>query len=122
MPEAMQNGRVEVAHVHRIFHDVVAVVIRLAVGDAGAHAAAGHPGGEAARVMIAAIVLLAEPALAVNGAAEFAGPDHQRVIEQAAALEIGDQRVAAAICLLAEHRAACRRHCRAHPSRACKSA
>ena len=73
------------------FTDVVAVIVGLAVGHAGLDAAAGHPHGEAARVMVAAIVLAGELPLAIDGAAELAAPDHQRVVEQAALLEILDQ-------------------------------
>ena len=31
MPERVQDRRVQVMHVHRILHDVVAVIVRLAV-------------------------------------------------------------------------------------------
>src|SRR4029077_11647342 len=79
--QAMKNGRIEVAHVHRIIYHVIAIVVGLAIGDSGAHAGAGHPGGETARVMVAAIVLLAQPALAVYGPPEFTCPDHPRLIE-----------------------------------------
>ena len=120
--EAVQNCRVEVAHRNRILDHVVAVVIGLAVGDARAHAAARHPCGEAARMMVAAVVLLRQAALAVNRAPKFARPDHQRVVQQAALLEVGDQRIASAICLLAEDRQACPSRCRAYPIRACKPA
>ena len=42
-------------------------------------------------MMVAAVVGRGELALAVDGAAEFAPPDDQRVVEQAALLEIGDE-------------------------------
>ena len=51
-------------------------------------AAAGHPHGEATRVMIAAVVCLCEAALRVNRAAEFATPDDERLVQQAALLQI----------------------------------
>ena len=72
--------------------DVVAVVVGAAVGDAGLDAAAGHPDGEAAGVVVAAVVGRREGALRVAGAAELAAPDHERVVEQAALLEILHQR------------------------------
>ena len=90
--------------VHGVFDHVVAVFICFAVGDAGPHAAAGHPGSEAARMMVAAIVLRSQAALAVNSAAKLAGPDDERVVQQTALFEIGDQRVAAAVSLLAKDR------------------
>ena len=72
-------------------HDVITVIVRFAVVDPGLHAAAGHPHREAARMMIAAVVVLGQPALAVDGAAEFSAPDDQRVVEHAALLQILNQ-------------------------------
>ena len=82
----------QVVHLHRVLHDVVRVVVGLAVGDAGLHATARHPHREAAGMVVAAVVVARELALAVDGAAELAGPEHQRVVEQAALLEVGDER------------------------------
>ena len=86
--QAVQDRGVQVVHVDRILRDVVAVVVGLAVGDAGLHAAAGQPDGEAARMMVAAVVVGRELALAVDRAAELAAPDDQRVVEQAALLQV----------------------------------
>src|SRR5262249_54108668 len=63
----------------------------LAEGDAALDAAAGEPDREAARVVVAAVVGGRQRALAVNGAAELAAPDNQRVLEQAPLLEILDE-------------------------------
>ena len=52
-------------------------------------------------MVIPAVVLLRNTALAVNGATEFTAPNNQRVIEQATLLEIGDQPVARLIDVLA---------------------
>ena len=41
-------------------------------------------------MMIAAVVGVGQLALAVDRAAELAAPDDQRVVEQAALLEVGD--------------------------------
>ena len=49
-----------------------------AVGDAALDAAAGEPGGEGERVVVAAL-----GALAAGHAAELGGPDDDRVVEQA---------------------------------------
>src|SRR5581483_2149242 len=46
-PERVQNGGVQVVHVHWVFDGLVAVIVSLAVGDARLHAAAGEPEGEA---------------------------------------------------------------------------
>src|SRR5258707_14414214 len=69
--EQVQDRRVEIVNVHRIAHDVVAKIVRLAVQRAAAHAAAREPDGKAAPVMIAPVVRRLELALAVSRAAEF---------------------------------------------------
>ena len=66
--------------------DVVAEVVGFAERHARLDAAAGQPDGEAARMMVAAVVGRRELALAVDRAAEFAAPDDQRVVQQAALL------------------------------------
>ena len=81
----------QVVDVDRVVGDVVAEVVGLAVGDAGLDAAAGQPDGEAARVVVAAVVVGGQRALAVDRPAELAAPDDQRVVEQAALLQVGDQ-------------------------------
>ena len=58
-----------------------------AVGEAGLDAAAGQPHREAAGVVVAAGAVL----LGVRRAAELAAPPDQRVFEQAALLEVGQQ-------------------------------
>jgi len=50
--------------------------------------ASGHPHGEAAGVMVAAVILVRQFALAVGRATEFAGEDQDGVVEQPALLEI----------------------------------
>ena len=54
-----------------------------AVSDARFDAAAGEPDGVAPGIVVAAFALLAH-----GHAAEFAAPDHERVVPQAAALEV----------------------------------
>ena len=90
--EEMQDGGVQVMHMHGIFGHVVAEVVGLAVTGAGLHAAAGHPHGEATRVVVASGFRAVPFALAGDAAAEFAAPDDERVLEQSASLEVLDQR------------------------------
>src|SRR6202030_1805559 len=73
--QAMENRGIEVAHVHRILYNVVAVIVGLAISNSRPHASTRHPDGEAAGVMVAAIVFLAQSALAVHRTSEFARPD-----------------------------------------------
>src|SRR5439155_20045794 len=82
--QALENGGLQIMHVHRVFGDVVPVVVGLAERNARLYAAAGQPDGEAAAVVIAAIIGRGKPTLAVYGPAEFAAPNHQRVVQHAA--------------------------------------
>src|SRR5665213_4181381 len=99
--EAVQDRGVERVDVDRILHDVVAEVVGLAIDHARLDAAAGHPDREAARVMIAAIILARQRALTVDRAAEFAAPDDERLIEQAALLQVGEQAITRSIDIAA---------------------
>ena len=99
--QELQDRGVEVADVDGVFDDVVGEVVGFAVDRAAFDAAAGHPHGEAAGVMVAAVVFFAEAALGVDRAAELAAPDDERVVEQAALLEIldaGRSRVGRRLC------------------------
>src|SRR5712692_7555931 len=89
--QAVQDGRLQVVDVNRIFRDVVAVVVRLADADAAPDAAPGQPHGKAARVVIAAVVGRGQLALAVDGSPELSAPNHQRVIQHAALLQVDDE-------------------------------
>ena len=94
----LQHGGVQVLDVEAVVDGGrAAEFVGLADADAPLDAAAGHPHGEAVGVVVAA------RALGVFGgrlAAELAAPDHQRLVEQAAALQIleqaGDRLVGAA--------------------------
>ena len=92
--EQVQHRGVEVADVDRVLDDVVAEVVGLAVDRAALRAAAGHPHREAARVVVAAVVRLRQPALAVDRPAELAAPDDERASKQALALQVLNQAAA----------------------------
>ena len=77
--QQMQHGSVEIVDVAGVFDDVIGEVVGFSVDSAGPGAAAGHPHGEAARVVVAAVIGFRNSALAVNGAAEFAAPDDEGV-------------------------------------------
>jgi len=59
----VQQRRMQVVDVDRVARDVVAEVVGLTVRDARLDAAAGQPDGEAARVVVAAVVVRGQPAL-----------------------------------------------------------
>src|SRR5690349_644502 len=50
--QATENGGLQIVNVRRIFHHVVAVIVRLAIADARLDAAARHPHRKAAAVMV----------------------------------------------------------------------
>src|SRR5262249_13604531 len=69
-------------------------VVGLAMGEAGLHPATGQPGTVALRLMLAPMLLdggCAGEVLAPWGAAELSRPDHQRLVQQAARLEVFHQ-------------------------------
>src|SRR5829696_8628027 len=99
----MEKRGMEVADVDRVFDDVVAEVIGLAIDGAAFDAAAGKPKGEAARMMVPPIILLRKAALAVNGAAEFAAPDNQRAVEQATRFDVVNETIGGLVHVFALH-------------------
>ena len=58
-----QHRGVEVVNVDATFRDVVTEIVRLAINQARLHPAARHPSGEAARMMVAPVVVRREFAL-----------------------------------------------------------
>src|SRR6266481_9735599 len=83
---AVQDGRVQIVDVDRIFDDIVTVVVGLAEAETGLDSAAGHPDRITAAMVIAAIVIFFNFSLAIDGAAKFAAPDDQGVFKQTARL------------------------------------
>ena len=90
--KAMQHRRVHVVYVHRIFDDIVAVIVGSAVSDPPADTAAGHPDGKAARVVVTPVVVLGQTALTIHRASELTAPNDESVVQEPPLLEVGDQR------------------------------
>ena len=84
--ELVQHGGVDVGDVVAVFDGVEAELVGRAVGDAPLDAAAGHPDREAERMVVAAV-----GSLRAGRAAELGRPDDDRLVEQAALLQIGQQ-------------------------------
>ena len=61
--QKMQDCGIEIMNVDRIFNDVVAKIVRTAVGRAGVDSGPGHENGEAPTVMVATIIILGEGTL-----------------------------------------------------------
>ena len=98
--EQMQQRRVQIVHVDLVLHDVETEFVGFAESDARFDAAAGHPHRERLRMMIAAqFASGVRIAFHHRRAAEFAAPDDQRVVEQAALFQILDQRGAGLVGL-----------------------
>ena len=86
--QAVEHRGVQVAEVDGVFGDVVAEVVGAAVFDTGLDAGAGEPDGEAASVVVAAGVGVAQCALAKNSAAEFGEKHHERIFEKATLFKV----------------------------------
>lgn len=54
--EIVKNRSVEITNMHRVFYNIIAMIIGLSVIDAGLEPAAGHPGCEATAVVIPPVV------------------------------------------------------------------
>jgi hypothetical protein len=78
--KGVEHGGVEVIDVDGVLHDVVGVVVGLAVVEPGFESASGDPGGEAASVVVAPVVFRGEFSLAVDGAAELTAEDDDGVV------------------------------------------
>ena len=85
-----QDAGVQVVEVDAIADGAQAELVGGADDLAALDAAAGHPDREAVGVVVAAFGA-AGAAVGDGTAAEFAAPDHQRGVEQAAGFEVGQQ-------------------------------
>ena len=82
----IEDGGVDGMHMQTVFNGIQAEVVGGTVGLAAFHAAAGHPHGEAGGVVVPPVALLGH-----GCAAKFTAPDDERLVEQAAGLQIGEQ-------------------------------
>jgi len=93
--EGVEDGCLDVMHMERILDNMEAKVVGGAIRDARFDSAAGHPHREGLRMMVASRTPpQGRVRLHHRRAAEFAAPDHQRLVEHAALFQIGDQRSA----------------------------
>ncbi len=82
-----EHRGVQVVDVDFVFYGAEAEVVRCANRLATKNAAAGHPDAETVRTVVAALVALQHWC-----ATELAAPHNQRAVEQAAPLEVRQQR------------------------------
>src|SRR5687767_12241677 len=85
--ERVQDGRVQVVNGNAVLYGLEAEIVRHAIGEAPFEAAAGNPDGKAVRVVVAA-----RTAFRDRCAAELAAPEDDRLVEQAGALQIANER------------------------------
>src|SRR5438270_13824962 len=97
----MEDRRVQVVDVDAVFDRVHAQLVGGAVHQAALHSAAGEEHGKA-RVMVIAAGLGTLFQLGVRSAAKLASPDDERVIEQTALLQVGEQRRRRLVGVLAQ--------------------
>ena len=83
-PEEVKHGGMKIPDVDRVFHHVIAEVIRFAIVHAALDSPACEPTRETTWVMVATIVFPGYVSLPVNGSSEFAHEDDQRIIEKPA--------------------------------------
>ena len=74
--EAVQDCRIEIVDGHGITNNVITEVIGLADGLPTFDSTTSQPDREAARMMVAAIVVGSKFSLRVDCASEFAAPDN----------------------------------------------
>ena len=90
----MQDGGLQIVDMHLAFGHAESQFIRGPMNVAAFETCSRHPDREATGMMVASVIGLGKLSLRVDRPSEFTAPNHQRVLEQPALLQIGDQRVA----------------------------
>jgi hypothetical protein len=88
----VQDGGLQVVHVHRVFGDVVAEFVGGSERKAALDASAGHPDRERVRVVVTPEELGVVAGLVHGRAAKLAAPDDERIVEEAPLFEVLDER------------------------------
>ena len=89
--QEVQHCGVQVVHVHRVFHDVVAEVVGAPIHKARLDAAAGHPQRKTPGMMVATKAVGTNVALRISGAPKLTAPDNQRVVKKPTLLKVLDE-------------------------------
>src|SRR5690349_11792029 len=84
----VKDGGVEIVERMDVLHRALAKFVGDSVADAALHSGASQPAGEAVGIVVPALRALLEE----RHAAELRAPDDERVFQQAALAEVGDQR------------------------------
>ena len=75
--ELVQDGGMEIVHVHLALHGVVTVFVGIAIGKTRLEASSSQTNGKAIRVMVASGAFI----LGIGSPAKFAAPPYDGVIE-----------------------------------------
>src|SRR3546814_9357516 len=89
--QLMEDGRMEVVHMHGVLDNIITEFVRFAVDDTRLNTASCHPHAKAARVVIPSVIVMGQGTLAIVCPSEFATPDDQCLIKQATLLQVSDQ-------------------------------
>lgn len=99
--EKSENSGIEIVDVDRVLGNVVAEIIRRAVGGASRNPSTCQPHGKAAGMMVPAVVVAGQVSLAVYRASKFPSPDYQGIVQHAAFLEVQDESGSSLVGILA---------------------
>ena len=91
--EQMQDRRMEIVDVDRVFHNIIAEIVSFPINLATTTTSPRHPHRETAWMMVAAVVFFGQPPLRINCPAKLTTPNDQRLIEQTPLLQILNQSI-----------------------------
>jgi len=89
--QLMEHRSLKVADVDGVPSDIVAEVVSFAVTHPALDPAAGHPGCEAAGMVVATVIVSVFNCLGEYGSAKFPGKDDERVFEKTSLFQILQQ-------------------------------
>src|SRR5262249_12554213 len=92
--QEVEHRGVQIMDMHGFFHGLISEFVGGAVNVSRLYAAAGEPHGEAVRIMVApgSFAVAAGGEFDDGGSTKLAAPDDQGFVEQAALLEVFEQR------------------------------
>jgi len=90
--QQVEQRRLQIMNVNPVRGNVVAELVGRTVAHARLHPAAGEPNREAARMVVATVIVGRQSTLAINRPPELPSPNDQRVVQKPALLQIQNQR------------------------------
>ena len=87
----MQQGGLEIMHVHGVLDDIVTKLIGFPMGISLLNPTSRHPDGKTTRMVVAPIIIGRQDALGVYRSSEFTAPDHQGIFQQTSSFEVFDE-------------------------------